>query len=99
MGEWTLNGSPLLEAPEAFGYVYCITNITSGQKYIGKKQFYAFRSKKVPGKRNRKHYTKESNWRNYWSSCEELKEDIKALGEDKFVREVLLVCHTKGELT
>jgi len=100
MSEWLYNGNKLDQAPEdVFGFVYCITNNMTGQRYIGKKQFWSHRSKKVAGRRNRKHYTKEADWREYWSSCDELKEDVHTIGDSKFTREILRMCKTKGELT
>jgi Putative endonuclease segE, GIY-YIG domain len=100
MSDWIYNGESFLTAPEtAFGFIYCITNTITGQKYIGKKQIWSHLTKKVPGKKNRKHYTKEAKWRDYWSSCDELKEDIKREGQDKFVREIVKLCETKGQLT
>ena len=32
---------------------------------------------------------KESDWKNYWSSCDELKEDVKKLVKENFKREIL----------
>ena len=92
---WLYNGKPLEEIPEkAYGYVYLITNNTTGRKYIGKKLFWFKRTKTVKGKKKRQ--TVESDWREYWSSSDELKADIAKLGEENFTREILHICKNKG---
>ena len=75
-----------------FGYVYLITNKTTGQKYIGRKYFVQKRKPKG-GKRR---VTSESDWKRYYGSCPELKEDIKLLGKPSFSREILSLHTTKG---
>jgi hypothetical protein len=98
MPNWIYKDKPFTEVPEnAFGFVYLITNIKSGQQYIGKKQFHSHLSKKVKGRKNRTHFKKDSGWQKYWSSCKELKDDVVRLGEDSFVREILEIYMTKRE--
>jgi len=100
MRTWIYENKEVKEIPEGFfGFVYLITNKITGRKYIGKKQFNSYRSKKVKDKKRRKRYVLESDWREYWGSCEELLKDIEALGEDSFKREIVKLCKTKGELT
>ena len=92
---WLYNNSPLEIIPEnAYGYVYLITNTTTGRKYIGKKLFWFRKTKVVKGKKKR--LKVESDWRDYWSSSEEVKKDVDALGSDKFIREILHICPNKG---
>lgn len=100
MRTWIYENKEVQEIPEGcFGFVYLITNKITGRKYIGKKQFNSYRSKKVKDKKRRKRYILESDWKDYWGSCEELLEDIKELGEDNFSREILRLCKTKRDLT
>ena len=75
-----------------FGYVYCITNLQSGKKYIGRKYFIQ-RRKPRTGKRK---VTSESDWKKYYGSSEELKQDIKKYGRNIFKREILSLHPTKG---
>ena len=75
-----------------FGYVYCITNLQSGKKYIGRKYFIQ-RRKPRTGKRK---VTSESDWKKYYGSSEELKQDIKKYGRNIFRREILSLHPTKG---
>jgi hypothetical protein len=99
--QWTYQGNLVEEIPEGcIGFVYLITNLTDNRKYIGKK-LAQFKKSKPPlkGKKNRRKYTVESDWRDYWSSSDSLKADVAALGEDKFTREVLYWCTSRSELS
>ena len=90
-GHWIVN-CDLIESP--YGFFYKITNLCSNKKYIGKKLFYFSRSKTVKGKKKR---TKvESDWKDYWSSSEEVQKDVKELGEENFTREIIRLCENKG---
>lgn len=76
-----------------FGFVYLITNLINNRRYVGRKNLWSFR--KVQGKRNR--VRKESDWKKYYGSSDELKEDIKRLGKENFSREILSLHKTKGK--
>ena len=80
---------------DAYGYVYCITNVSTNRKYIGKKFFSKAGYKQVKGKR--KKIRKPSDWLSYWGSNKTLLEDIKNLGEENFTREILYLCKTRSE--
>ena len=100
MKAWTYLGKEIIEAPEKYeGFVYCITNNTTGRQYIGKKSLWSHTTKKVTGKKNRKHTIKESNWRKYFGSNEFLIEDMESLGEENFSREILQFFKMKKEVT
>ena len=92
---WLYKEQPLEVIPDnAYGYVYLITNNSTGRKYIGKKLFWFKKTKVVKGKRKR--LKVESDWRTYWSSSDEVQKDVKELGEDLFTREILHICSNKG---
>ena len=78
-----------------FGYVYEITNLTNGRKYVGKKLFTRAGTKQIKGKKKKVRLS--SGWANYWSSSEELKADVKKLGEENFARKILYLCKTRSE--
>ena len=76
-----------------FGFVYCITNKTTGRRYIGRKYLWSFRT--PPGKKRK--VKQESDWKRYYGSCPELKEDIKKYGKEVFSREILSLHEAKGD--
>jgi len=83
---------------DLYGFVYLITNIKNGRKYIGKKFFW--RKKILPitkSRKRRKHTQVESDWKSYYGSSEELNSDIDKYGKDNFRREILHLCRTNGE--
>lgn len=82
------------EIGDNYGFVYLITNTKTGKLYIGKKFFYSMKTKQVNKKKKR--FKIESDWKNYYGSNEELKKDVEQLGKDKFLRQILHVCKTKG---
>jgi hypothetical protein len=77
------------------GFVYLITNLQSGRKYIGKKLFTKAGYKTVKGKK--KKIRKVSDWASYYGSNEELKNEVKLFGESLFRREILHLCKSKAE--
>ena len=77
-----------------FGFVYCITNKSNSRRYIGRKYFWSFR--KPPGKKRKA--KAESDWKKYFGSCPELKEDVIKYGKDNFSREILSLHNTKGKV-
>ena len=91
---WYFEGTPFLSESidDNFGFVYLITNLSNGRKYIGRKYFWSFR--KPPGKKRK--VKQESDWKKYYGSCPELKEDIKKYGKETFSRVILSLHTTKG---
>jgi len=95
---WRYRGKEFTEIPEGIvGFVYCITNMVNGKRYIGKKNAFTSRLKKVKNKRN-KRIKLESNWKDYWSSSEAVHKDVKIYGEENFRREVIHLCYNKMQL-
>jgi hypothetical protein len=93
---WKYNNIDFVEVPKGMeGFVYLITNLVNDKKYIGKKHFWTRQKDRKTGRRK----TKESDWIKYQSSCDLLKEDIKNLGEDKFLKEILHLCHHKKSMS
>src|SRR6056300_1478551 len=99
---WHLNDQPF-EPDEEFlkqyhGFVYEITELATGKKYIGKKGFWSTR--RLPplnGKTRIRLTTTESDGRHYHGCSEK----VKRLGDDgcPFRRDILCLCKTKGEFS
>ena len=93
---WTYQGSTFTSADinDFFGFVYRITNLQNGRKYIGREYF--AQRRKLRGSRRKR--TSESDWKAYYGSSKELTEDRKLLGSNCFKREILSLHTTKGQV-
>ena len=92
---WYYNGEVFRSEniSDNFGFVYLIENKINGRKYIGRKYFWSFRK---PKGKNRK-VKSESDWKKYYGSCPELKEDVIKFGRENFSRTMLSVHKTGGK--
>lgn len=97
MSEWTYRGVPFTDPGKALGFIYEIVCLSNGRRYIGRKLFTSAAHKQVKGKKKR--YRKDSGWRDYWSSSDDVKADIARYSTSVFTREILHLCDTKSELT
>jgi hypothetical protein len=102
---WYHNGQEVVELPEdCVGFVYLITNITTGKMYVGKKlaKFAKTTYKVVKLKNGTKKRKKikskiDSDWQQYYGSSPNLTEDINQQGTDNFKREILYYCRSRSE--
>jgi hypothetical protein len=95
---WLYNGKEIGD-DDINGYasfVYIITNLENNKRYIGKKIFKSIQRKKVKGKTRKKKVEKESDWKSYYGSNLMLIADLNLLGPDKFRREIVKLCKTRG---
>jgi len=92
---WIYNETPFTsdDIMDYFGFVYHITNKSNGRSYIGRKYFWSFRTPK--GKKRK--VKQESDWKNYYGSCPELKEDVLKFGKSNFSRSIISLHKTKGK--
>lgn len=92
---WLYNNESFetINIQDYFGFVYLIRNINNHRNYLGRKYFWSFTKDKGKKRRSKK----ESDWKNYYGSCPELKEDIKIFGKDNFQREILSLHKTLGK--
>ena len=98
---WLYENREYDETPEEYqGFVYLITELDTGKKYIGKKNFW--RPKVLPknSKRNRRVRTRvESDWKKYFGSNKEVQALVESNGVENYKREILRFCKTKGEMS
>jgi len=76
-----------------FGFVYLISCSKNNRKYWGRKYFWSYRTPKGKSRRVKQ----ESDWKQYYGSCPELKEDIKKYGKECFQREIISLHKSKGQ--
>ena len=93
---WIYEGSPFTsdDIGNYYGFVYRITNTITQKSYIGRKYFVQKR-KPRGGKRK---VTSESDWKKYYGSSEDLKQDIRRDGKDSFRREIISLHTTLGKV-
>jgi hypothetical protein len=92
---WTYNGKVFASSDiqDYFGFVYHIHCDKTGRSYIGRKYFWSFRTPKGKSRKVKS----ESDWKKYYGSCPELKEDIEKYGRENFTRTILSLHKTKGK--
>jgi hypothetical protein len=97
-GHWLINEDVYIHE-NIFGFIYEITNKVNGKKYIGKKQcIRKIKRKPLKGKTRNRIDHKESDWKTYTSSSNDLNEDIQKYGKENFEFRILKVCGSKWEL-
>ena len=82
------------------GFIYLITEVETGNLYVGRKLLYHSQKRKVKTKKGtyrNKRVVKESNWRDYFGSSPMLTERVLS-GEYTYEREVLIFCKNKADL-
>ena len=96
---WLYEGKEYNTTPEEYqGFVYQITEIDTGKKYIGKKFFWKPKILPVTKTRKRRVRTRiESDWRDYFGSSKEVNLLVESKGIDNYKREILRLCVTKGD--
>jgi len=92
-----------------FGFIYEVTHIASGRKYIGRKQLISVTTKALGKKElalqtdkrlsKKKTVKKETDWKTYYGSHPEIKQLIKQGKQLEFTREIVMFVPTKKQLT
>jgi len=100
MINWTYNGEEVTEMPEGMlGFVYLITELSTGKKYIGKKLAKTMRKlKPLKGKKRSRRVLKDTDWKKYYGSSEALCEALDKDGPENYTREILHFCKSKGDM-
>lgn len=98
---WIYEDEPFTEpASDLAGFVYLITRLSDGRKYIGKKTFWNKVSRPpLKGKKRRRISYVQSDWSSYYGSSEELSQSVDELGPQAFSRVILHLCKTRSEMS
>lgn len=105
-GHWTEGITP--NPKKYFGFIYIITDETTGRAYIGKKQFYMAKSGAKGCKSriaNRSHTRwkpecwKESDWRTYSGSSKSFTKWMKENPKHKYTYKIIRHAKSRGDLT
>ena len=98
---WYYKNMLFEETPENYqGFVYEITELRTGKKYNGKKNFWKPKTLPKNSKRKRRIRTRvESDWRSYFGSSGVLNQLVEEQGDQNFKRVILKLCKTKGEMS
>ena len=98
---WYYNNELYEITPEEYqGFVYQITELDTNKKYIGKKNFWKPKTLPITKTRKRRVRTRiESNWKQYYGSSNEVCRLVEERGTEKFKREIIKLCKTKGEMS
>lgn len=94
-GHWDISLVGQFDPSEWRGFIYQITQKSTGKSYIGKKVF-RFKRKKTLKNKSR---SKASDWAYYTSSSELLNECIRECGKDDFEFRILTLCSGQCMLT
>ena len=102
---WLFENTEISALPDdCVGFVYLITNNTTGRKYIGKKlakfsktSYKVVKQKNGIKKRKKIRSKVDSDWQLYYGSNDQLNRDIEQLGSKNFTREILYYCRSKAE--
>jgi hypothetical protein len=104
LGHWQLSEN--LTLPEDFkenpplGFVYRIENKETGKFYIGQKKIIKVEKRPpLKGKVRKRKIIKQSDWRTYCGSSNDLKGDISQLGEEQFKFKIIRFCDCKWSLS
>jgi hypothetical protein len=80
----------------SIGFIYKITQISTGKIYIGRKILFKTVTRTKLGKKRKEKV--DSDWRTYWSSSPKIKAWIETDGIADFTKEILLFVSSKGML-
>lgn len=88
------------ELKDWVGFVYLLTDNENDKKYIGKKSFWRKITRPpLKGKKRKRRSIAESDWKDYYGSSEEVGAIVEEFGGDRFTREILHLCHSRGEMS
>jgi hypothetical protein len=97
MGHWLFKSE--FNQEDWFGFIYRIIDTTTGQMYIGKKQFRSTtRKPPLKGKTRKRKVVAETKWREYTSSSSHIAAAIEEKGKSSFIFLIESLHQTKASL-
>jgi len=104
MPSWIYDGriiNEISDMPEGtFGFIYEVIHTPTERKYIGKKVLYFNRSlPPLAGQKRKRKVIKESDWKTYYGSHQEIVELIKEGKQEEFTKQILCFVKSKKLLT
>lgn len=101
---WLYEGKPIEsieDMPEGtFGFIYEVTHIPTGKKYIGKKQLMMNRTlPPLKGQKRKRKVVKEGDWKTYYGSQSEIKQLVKEGSSLDFSKKIITFVPSKKLLT
>lgn len=93
--------SSIEDMPEGtYGFVYEVTHNPTGKKYLGKKVLQFNRTlPPLKGQKRKRKVVKESDWKTYYGSHDEIKNLIKEGKDLEFERKIIKFVNSKKLLT
>ena len=89
MKSWKYQGKPFTTdmVGDYEGFVYIVTDLSNGMKYIGKKNFHSrVKLKPLKGQKRKRTKISESDWQSYHGSSEEVKMLLEEHGYESRIR-------------
>lgn len=100
LGHWRLAEGVELPQAVPLGFVYKITRREDGKFYWGQKKVVAVETRApLKGRKKRRRFLKQTDWREYCGSSSELAADIARFGEKAFDFVIHMFVETKWELS
>lgn len=95
---WLHNGIEFTDEmiQDYLGFVYIITDTVTNRKYVGQKLFWSPKVRSIKGKKKKLKVI--SDYKEYYGSNAELQEDVKKNGAERYRREILYLCKSKGNM-
>lgn len=86
------------------GFIYLVERVNAplgeARYYIGKKMFWSnVKLKPLKGKTRNRRVRKESDWRKYYGSSNDLKEALALHGPENFKRTIIHLCESKWTMS
>lgn len=102
MCEWMYQQRPMISVEDfptgTIGFIYRIDNLSKNKSYIGRKILSSTRKlKPLKGAKRKRTVVKDSGWREYTGSCDELNKDIEA--GDLIEKNIIQLCFSKKQMS